>query len=250
MFTIADDSSGVASRCSGALVLSLADERDGTRVMTATIESLKVRGTHDGLLAVIERRAVVARADVLRVTTSSAATRLAAIDRGFSPAAPEKLACDLLNQIGVHVGHAIDLDRRFGDDPYEASAFWREGCERVVSQLDALLPRATNGRVGFLEFDATTGRGVAKDLPGCAGATAKVLANISLDDLAKVRIAGGVSSARLPVDPATRSDFARSAWDHLIGCVPWVAEKPVTIDLRERMATNVVFAAERFRRSN
>ena len=119
----------------------------------------------------------------------------------------------------------------------------------MVAQLDALLPRATNGRVGFLEFDDVSGRAVVKDLPGCVGATAAALARVNLDELAKVRIAGGVHSARLPVDPLTRADYARSAWDHLVACVPWIAEKPVTIDLRERLATNVIVAADRFRKA-
>jgi hypothetical protein len=216
----------------GVMVLALSDEADGTRKLLATIESLRLTGLHDGLLELIEARAIAADADVVQINATHAATRLAAIDRGYLVNDSMAFARGLLHQVGNHVGHAIDLDARYAFDAPSALSMWAEGCEWITQQLNALLPLVADGNVGSIKFSQETSSIDLYDHPDFVGATLAAVARLSPQDLREVRISG---NTRGPVLPLVFAGGVDSPWNHLAACVPVVYERPLTVDLREQL---------------
>jgi hypothetical protein len=131
----------------GVMVLAISDAADGKRTMLATVEALRLTGLHDGLIDVLEARAIAADADVIAINATHAATRLAAIDRGYDVQDRTEFAKALLHQVGNHVGHAIDLDTRYAFDAPSALGMWAEGCDWITHQLNTLLPLVSDARM-------------------------------------------------------------------------------------------------------
>jgi len=217
----------------GVMVLAISDAADGKRTMLATVEALRLTGLHDGLIDVLEARAIAADADVIAINATHAATRLAAIDRGYDVQDRTEFAKALLHQVGNHVGHAIDLDTRYAFDAPSALGMWAEGCDWITHQLNTLLPLVSDGRVGSIQFSQQTSSIDLYDNPQSVGATLKAVARLSPQDLREVRISG---NTRGPALPLVFEGGVDSPWNHLAACVPSVYARTLSIDLREQSA--------------
>ena len=220
----------------GAMVLSLTDHIDGTRSVLATVEALRLNGLHESLITYIEQRARAAQADVIRVNATSAATRLAMIEAGYRAQDHAKLVANLVQQVGVHVGHAMDLDRRFEFDATSAIGIWREGCDWVARQINMLLPEVSDGRCGSVQFNERTGRVELMDHLEFPGSTLAALRRLNLMDLRGVRIGGSATGLAFPLVFDAGCD---SAWNHVVACVPFTAERELAIDLRDTSAAGL-----------
>ena len=222
---------------SGVMVLAVSDLEDGRRQVLATIESTRLTGIHDSFIRMLMAKAFLVDADVLKITTTSAATRLAAIDTGFVPVDKSFYMRQLLSQIGTHVAHAIDLDVRYENDAPSALAMWREGCAWVVFQLNSLLPYVSGGDSGCIVFNEESFSIDIYDAPDSVGATLAAMSRLDLVDLRNVKIAGSLRGPSLPVSFVDGYD---SGWNHIAACVPFVG----SIDLQGAAIIDLIAGAK------
>lgn len=204
---------------SAAFVVS---ESGNSAVVEAALDTKDVRGRHLELIAALERRARLAGAPSLAVRTNSPATRLALVEAGFDIIDKPQMVEGLLALVGEQVAQAMNFYSLVERDPVVACAYWREGCERVTQQLGKALGLDETALV----FDERRGRAVANVEADTRFSVA--CREAPLYALAKVRIAGGADSARLPGDKPLVGPYENVASDHLLAHVGFVAMKELT----------------------